>query len=223
MKIFNQIAAVYDRMNHVMSLGRDKRWRELACKAVDMEPLRILDLATGTGDLALALRKRFPQAEIIGLDSSAGMLESAREKAKTANIKFIEGDAHKIAQSVEVSVDLITCAFGFRNFSDQRLALRECAQILKPDGRLVVLEFFRPGSRFLGRMVNLWISFIAFVFAHSNRDAYRYLTNSISGAKTELEFRQLASSVGFIAVSRHWYSPSCTRLEFCKDASGGRK
>ena len=92
-RLFTDIAAIYDRMNHVLSLGLDRRWRRVAAADVKGTPTRILDLACGTGDFAFALARRFPKAEITGVDLTPAMLEIARAKNTFPRIRFVEGDA----------------------------------------------------------------------------------------------------------------------------------
>ena len=92
-RLFTDIAAIYDRMNHVLSLGLDRRWRRLAAADVKGTPARMLDLACGTGDFSFALARRFPEAAITGVDLTPAMLEIARAKNRSPHIRFMEGDA----------------------------------------------------------------------------------------------------------------------------------
>ncbi len=181
-RLFTDIAAIYDRMNHVLSLGLDRRWRRMAAADVKGTPTRILDLACGTGDFAFALARRFPEAEIVGVDLTPAMLEIARAKNPSPRIRFMEGDACDLSPCTpQAPFALCSCAFGFRNFPDRRRALCEARRLLEPDGELLVLEFFRPGNALLGRITSAWLRLMAALFARRNTSAYRYLRESMDG------------------------------------------
>ncbi len=216
-RLFTDIAAIYDRLNHVFSLGRDRRWRRLAAARVKEAPRRILDLATGTGDFAFALARRFPDAEILGLDLTPAMLEKAVEKNTSPKITFQEGDAMTLPLPSAPDFDLVACAFGFRNIPDKRRALAEARRVLKPGGRLLALEFFRPTSRLLGAFTMLWLRLFTLIFARSRRSAYNYLRESMKSTLTAQEFIALVQAEGFILESRAFFFPCCTCLVWKRD------
>lgn len=146
--MFDRIAPTYDVLNHTLSANIDRLWRRRVVRCVAAgAPRRILDLATGTGDLALALARAVPGAQVLGLDLSEGMLDGARRKAVAAGLDarvlLERGDAEHLALA-DASVDAVTVAFGVRNFGDLECGLREMARVLKPGGRAVVLEFSTP-------------------------------------------------------------------------------
>ena len=147
-QMFDNIAPAYDFMNRAMTFGLDRAWlKALLREAAKGEPVDVLDLATGTGDVALALRRRLPGANICGLDLSEGMLEIARRKNERANagITFIQGDC--LATGLpDSSADLITIAYGVRNFQDLQAGYREMARVLRPGGKLCVLELAQPAN-----------------------------------------------------------------------------
>src|SRR5918998_3564746 len=146
--MFDRIARVYDRMNAVMTAGLDQRWRERAVDLAAVSPGdRALDVATGTGDLALALARRIgPRGSVVGSDFSDGMLELARRKAPapgSAPVAFEWGDALELPYA-DGAFAAATVGFGARNFSDLDRGLAEMARVVRPGGRVVVLEITTP-------------------------------------------------------------------------------
>ncbi len=219
--LFDRIAPKYDRMNRIMSLSLDRRWRNAALGLLppasdgNAPPLRALDLACGTGDFAAALLKLRPDAEIICADLSPEMLDIARAKlAGAPDISFVAADAQDLSAFGDGSFGLVMCAFGFRNFPDKRKALAECRRILAPGGKLVVLELFRPKSRLLGGIVRMWLAVVAAIFAGGSRREYAYLRNSVAGTVTADEFIRMAKDAGFASVRRRFLFPAATALAF---------
>src|SRR3954471_20151948 len=138
--MFDRIASVYDLMNSVMTVGMHQRWRERAVDLSGVGPgAKALDVATGTGDLAVALRER--GADVVGVDFAEKMLEIARQKEPA--IEFRTGDALAL-DFPDDSFDAATVGFGARNFADLDQGLREMARVVKPGGRVVVLEMTTP-------------------------------------------------------------------------------
>ena len=214
--LFSSIADRYDRMNRVMSLALDRRWRRKVISDLDLPPrANVLDLACGTGDFAAALLRQFPDVRVTGVDLTPEMLAIARQKlVGSADVTFCTGDAQDLAAFSDTTFDLIVCAFGFRNFPDKQKALAACHRVLKPAGRLVVLELFRPRSRFIGTLVNSWLSLVAFLFASGARKAYAYLRRSVAETVSADEFVSLAARVGFQCDRRRIFFPSATGLSF---------
>lgn len=212
-RLFTGIAGVYDRMNRILSLGRDRRWRRQAVATVRGQPVRILDLACGTGDFAFALAERFPEAEIVGVDLTPAMLEIARAKNRSPRISFREGNAQALDSDLS-PVGLVACAFGFRNFPDRAAALREARRVLAEKGELLVLEFFRPRSKALGFLTACWVRMLAGFFSGRHGSAYRYLTESMRTTVTEGEFVALAAANGFVLAERRFFFPCCSCLRF---------
>ena len=215
-ELFAHIAARYDRMNRIMSLALDRRWRRLALNAATLPPTgAVLDLACGTGDFTVEVRLRCPKAAIIGIDLTPEMLEIARAKtSRMSGIRFQTGDAQDLAELPDGTFGLIICAFGFRNFPDKSKALAECRRVLAPDGELVVLELFHPVSRILGFLVNIWLAVIAFLFARDTPTEYAYLRRSVSDTISADAFAGLAEEAGFSLHSRRFFLPAATCMVF---------
>ena len=221
--MFTRIAGMYDRLNRAQSLGLDVVWRKraLACLArTSPSPRRILDLATGTADFAIASARRFPDAHVTGVDLTPAMLEVGRRKVEAAGlagrVALEEGDACALARAND-SADAAVCAFGFRNFPDRAAALREVARVLSPGGHLLVLELFRPRFRVLAAATAAWMACVARLFAGGAREDYAYLRASIGETCTAAEFAQLTSVAGVTAVKRNFLLPACSCLLFRKN------
>jgi demethylmenaquinone methyltransferase/2-methoxy-6-polyprenyl-1,4-benzoquinol methylase len=204
-RMFGEVSPRYDLLNRVLSMGLDGSWRRIAVgMAEPSRARRVLDLATGTGDLALAFarEKSFP-GEVVGLDFTADMIRRARNKAAARGVadrvQFLEGDALAIPEP-DGSFDIVSVAFGVRNFADVAKGLAEARRVLAPGGRLVVLEFFarreNPLLRFyLGEIVprvGRWIS--------RSPTAYAYLRDSTRGFLGPDEFAAKLDALGFAPV-----------------------
>jgi demethylmenaquinone methyltransferase/2-methoxy-6-polyprenyl-1,4-benzoquinol methylase len=182
--MFAEIAPRYDLLNRVLSVGIDRTWRVAAVEAaLEKNPRRILDLATGTGDIAVLLKKAAPQAEVIGGDFAPPMLELARQKAQKAglSILFIEADALELPFP-DNHFDAVTIAFGFRNFADYHQALVELHRVIAPDGRLCILEFPPPPQGSLGALYRFYFTRILPLIGglvSGSASAYRYLPESV--------------------------------------------
>jgi demethylmenaquinone methyltransferase/2-methoxy-6-polyprenyl-1,4-benzoquinol methylase len=175
--MFDRIAGVYDVMNSVMTAGLHHRWRERAADLAQAGPgKRALDVATGTGDLAIALARR--GAEVVGSDFSEGMLERAR--AKSGAVRWEQANALALPYPDDV-FDAATVGFGARNFSDLRLGLSEMARVVRPGGRVVVLEITTPTKPPLSTFFSLWFDRIVPLLGRVTGEdqAYSYLPNSV--------------------------------------------
>ena len=175
--MFDRIASVYDLMNSVMTAGMHQRWRERAVDLTAVGPgSRALDVATGTGDLAIALRER--GAEVVGADFSEKMLEIARRKAP--QIDFRTGNALAL-EFADDEFDAATVGFGARNFDDLQRGLDEMARVVKPGGRVVVLEITTPQKPPLSFFFRLWFDSVVPLIGRlaGDPDAYEYLPNSV--------------------------------------------
>ena len=175
--MFDRIARVYDRMNGVMTAGMHHCWRERAVDLAAVGPgARALDVATGTGDLAIALRAR--GADVVGLDFSERMLELAR--AKAPDIRFEAGNALALPYA-DGEFDAVTVGFGARNFSDLGKGLAEMARVTRPGGRVVVLEITTPQKPPLSWFFKLWFDQVVPRLGRLAGDpaAYTYLPSSV--------------------------------------------
>lgn len=197
--MFTSIAHRYDFLNHALSLNIDRRWRRQLVEACDVRAGEcVLDVATGTGDVAIEFGRRTSAACIVGLDPSFGMLDVARNKvASDLRAALILGDALALPFP-DQSFDVVTIAFGLRNLPDYARGVNEMARVLRPGGRLVVLEFLPP--RGAARLV--FRSYIATVLPVLGRavsgspEAYRYLASSIGEFIDAASVRELMSNAG---------------------------
>lgn len=202
--MFDRIAPKYDLLNHTLSANIDRLWRRRVVREVRRaHPQRILDLATGTGDLAIALAQRLPAARVLGIDLSEQMLDVAREKivrrGLEERIALDCGDAERL-ELADGAVDVVTVAFGVRNFENLEAGLREMARVVKSGGRVVILEFSTPRNR-LFRWLYETYSFrllprIGGAVARDRR-AYEYLPASIAEFPAPERFLALLSAAGF--------------------------
>lgn len=177
--MFDRIAGLYDLMNSVMTAGLHHRWRERAADLAALEPGdRPLDVATGTGDLALALARRVgPQGAVVGSDFSEGMLALARRKgAGVPNVRFEQANALALPYA-DGEFAASTVGFGARNFSDLPQGLSEMARVVRPGGRVVVLEITTPTTPPLSTFFRLWFDRIVPLIGRD--EAYTYLPNSV--------------------------------------------
>jgi demethylmenaquinone methyltransferase/2-methoxy-6-polyprenyl-1,4-benzoquinol methylase len=175
--MFDRIASVYDLMNSVMTAGMHQRWRERAVDLAGVGPgSRAVDVATGTGDLAIALRER--GADVVGIDFAEKMLEIARQKAP--EIDFRTGNALAL-EFPDDEFDAATVGFGARNFDDLDRGLAEMARVVRPGGRVVVLEITTPQRPPLSVFFELWFDHLVPLIGRlaGDPDAYEYLPNSV--------------------------------------------
>ena len=182
--MFDRIVPRYDLMNRLMTGGRDVAWRREAARiAIASGAGRALDVATGTGDLALELRRQ-DVPDVIGLDFSHEMLATAEIKRGTQRVdgvRFLQGDAMNMPFPDE-SFDALTIAWGLRNLPDYQAGIREMARVLRPEGRLVILEMTPLQNESLRRTFNLYFHNVVPLIGgllSGDRDAYRYLPDSV--------------------------------------------
>jgi demethylmenaquinone methyltransferase/2-methoxy-6-polyprenyl-1,4-benzoquinol methylase len=184
-RMFGQIAPWYDSLNHLLSLNIDRRWRAFTVKAVPPAgELPILDLCTGTGDLAFEYRK-VSHVPIVAADFCHEMLERAEKKKHqkhTVGITFLEADAQELPFGNSL-FQLVSCAFGLRNISDTIRGLDEMIRVLAPGGRLAILEFSKPTHPVLGRLYRWYFRYIlpgiGQIMSRNSESAYKYLPESV--------------------------------------------
>ena len=202
-KMFDRISPKYDRLNHLLSFNIDKTWRRKTAKAVaKSQPETILDLATGTSDLAIALAKYNPQAYIIGVDFSEKMLAIGKEKVKKQGLEnqidLQLGDAAALPFE-DQSFDAVTVAFGVRNFEDLQQGLSEICRVLKPNGQVFILEFSMPEKFPIKQAYQLYFKHILpKIGKQVSKDAwaYSYLPESVERFPKPATFLQTLNGNG---------------------------
>jgi demethylmenaquinone methyltransferase / 2-methoxy-6-polyprenyl-1,4-benzoquinol methylase len=202
--MFNRIAFRYDFLNRFLSAGIDIYWRKRAIKELTAaDPQIILDVATGTADVAIMMTKYLHPKKIIGIDISQSMLELGRKKiAKLQLNNVIEletGDSEAINLSDE-TFDAVTVAFGVRNFENLEKGLSEIRRVLKPNGKLVVLEFSKPKKLFLRKLYNFYMRIAAKgvgKWVAKNGEAYEYLQESVNAFPEGQHFADILQRTGY--------------------------
>ena len=204
--MFDQIAPRYDSRNRLFSLDRDRAWRRRAAQLARLHPGETaLDLCTGTGKLAHELVPFVrPGGRVIGIDFSPGMLELGRQREP--EVEFRQGDVGRISQA-DASVDAVTIGFGLRNLVDREAALREMRRVLRPGGRLVILEFAPPPAGPLMSAYRFYLSRVmpgvARLFSAGEANAYRYLAETVAGFPQPAVLARDLERLGFaVAVER---------------------
>jgi demethylmenaquinone methyltransferase/2-methoxy-6-polyprenyl-1,4-benzoquinol methylase len=202
--MFNNISGTYDFLNHFMSLGIDILWRKKAIKELkSIKPRIMLDVATGTGDFAFEAIKILAPEKIIGVDISEGMLDVARKKINERNLQHVfsvqTGDSEGL-QFSDDHFDAITVAFGVRNYENLEKGLADMYRVLKPGGKIVILEFSKPRNFPIKQGYNFYFKHITptlgKIFSKDNR-AYCYLPESVAAFPDGEDFIRLMDKVGF--------------------------
>ncbi len=202
--MFNDIAFRYDFLNRFLSAGIDIRWRKKAIKQLlKTQPKTILDVATGTADVARMASGILKPNKITGIDISDGMLELGRKKIQKlgleGSIELLNGDCETINFKND-SFEAVTVAFGVRNFENLEKGLSEILRVLKPGGKLVVLEFSKPKSAVVKAFYNFYMKVICPVAGKifsKNRDAYQYLDESIQKFPEGKNFTNILDNLGY--------------------------
>ncbi len=213
-ELFNSIAGRYDLVNRLTTLGLDKRWRRKACEIalayMDVKKPRVLDVACGTGDMIRCMMKRLEKrgvpARFYGLDCSERMLEIAKKKVPFAELKV--GNAEEIPFP-DGSFDLVSVAFGLRNFSEREKAISEIHRVLKQGGILLLLEFSRNES-FLGKLAWSYTRSVVPIIGGiltGNREAYNHLWRSIEAFPSPEELSPEFEKRGFEVLTIRWFFP----------------
>ncbi len=205
--MFDQIAFRYDFLNRFLSGGIDIYWRKRAIKELrQLQPKKMLDVATGTADIAIMSYKFLKPETIIGIDISEGMLQLGRKKVANLllnkEIELLQGDSEAI-NFVDNTFDAITVAFGVRNFENLRKGLGEMKRVLKPGGKLVVLEFSKPKQSVIKGLYNLYMRIITpriGKLISKNGEAYKYLNNSVQKFPEGNDFLTIMNDVGYTAT-----------------------
>jgi len=205
--MFDRISPKYDFLNRLLSAGIDQQWRKKLIRLMRrQQPRRILDIATGTGDLALMQARRLSPQEVTGLDLSEGMLEVARKKVAKAGltdkVKLVQGDAENLPFP-DGSFDAVSVAFGVRNFEDLEAGIREMHRILSDDGQMYILEFSQPEKSPFKQLYGFYskkiLPFIGKLIS-GDASAYTYLPQSIAAFPYGERMKRIILQNGFDEV-----------------------
>ncbi len=202
-QMFDSISPKYDFLNHTLSLGIDKIWRKKAINELKVvNPKKILDVATGTGDMAIEALRLNPD-KVVGIDISEGMMTFGREKLKKAgitNIVLEKGDSENINYP-DNEFDAVMVAFGVRNFENLEKGLTEMNRVMRKDGKVAILEFSKPASFPFKQGYNFYFNnilpFIGKVFSKNNK-AYTYLPESVKAFPDGSDFIKIMTKCGYL-------------------------
>ncbi|MGI6342397.1 MAG: bifunctional demethylmenaquinone methyltransferase/2-methoxy-6-polyprenyl-1,4-benzoquinol methylase UbiE [Bacteroidales bacterium] len=215
--MFNNIAPNYDTLNHVLSFGIDKIWRKKLIKQlISNKPEKVLDVATGTGDLAFNLLKKH-NAEVVAVDISTNMMEIARQKAKKnniTNVSFMEASAENLPFD-DNSFDAVMVAFGIRNFADLNKGLAEMRRVLKTKGKVFILEFSEPNKFPLKNLYKFYSKhFIPAIgkLISKNKYAYKYLPETIAEFPKNEKMVEIITNNGYINCIYYKYTGGICNL-----------
>ncbi len=206
--LFDQISPTYDRLNHLLSFGIDRSWRRKTLSDVSPDKqlaLTALDLCAGTLDLSIEFLKLYPQSKVVALDFSHSMLKRGLEKIPQHvrdRIDLVCADGLKLPFKKE-EFDVVLCAYGMRNLDNNELGLKEIRSVLKPGGKILILDFFRPRKRstkiFHQTYGKFWLPLMGGVVS-GNRKAYCYLHESVKKYYSPEEYQKLMMQCGFTVL-----------------------
>lgn len=209
--VFHSVAAKYDIMNDVMSMGIHRLWKRFTIDCSGVRPgQQVLDLAGGTGDITALFSKRVgPTGKVVLADINESMLNVGRDKLRdlglVTNIEFVQANAEALPFA-DNSFDIVSIGFGLRNVTDKDAALRSIFRVLKPGGRLLVLEFSKPQSEVLSKAYDLYsfriLPFMGQLIAN-DKESYQYLAESIRMHPDQETLKQMMQDAGFAEVSYH--------------------
>ena len=203
-QMFDNISPKYDFLNHFLSFGIDKIWRNKTIKVVgENNPKYILDVATGTGDLAFVAQRKLNPNKIVGLDLSNGMLNVGRQKSKKRGlekiIEFTQGDSEKLPFEDNL-FDAVMVSFGVRNFENLIAGLSEINRVLKKDGKITILEFSKPSTFPVKQAYGIYSKYLLPIFGAAiskDKSAYQYLPESVAAFPEGESFLRKLESAGF--------------------------
>jgi demethylmenaquinone methyltransferase/2-methoxy-6-polyprenyl-1,4-benzoquinol methylase len=206
-RMFDKIAPSYDRLNHALSLGIDRRWRRTAVDALGKhQPQQILDIATGTGDFALLLAKRIKPQHIVGADISEGMMAVGREKVKEEGLQNVISFQYEDCMQLSFpdgSFDAVTSSYGVRNFQNLDKGLQEMQRVLRPGGHLLIVELTPPPSFPMKQLFWLYahvvMPLLGRLISHDD-SAYTYLPASMEAFPQPEQMEGILRKAGFTEV-----------------------
>jgi demethylmenaquinone methyltransferase/2-methoxy-6-polyprenyl-1,4-benzoquinol methylase len=205
--MFADIAPTYDKANHLLSFNKDIQWRKESVRQMlrdGFEPRTALDLCAGTGDFAIALKEQAPRAQVVMADFAKPMLRLAKDKVGSQQgFELLAADALKLPFH-DMAFDAVVCGFGVRNLDSLETGLKEIARVLKPGGRAVILEFFKPTGLLTRLAHTFYVGAIVPLrggAVSNNKEAYDYLQKSAKNFASLGEFKQLMEKCGFRDIS----------------------
>ncbi|MBR5834836.1 MAG: bifunctional demethylmenaquinone methyltransferase/2-methoxy-6-polyprenyl-1,4-benzoquinol methylase UbiE [Bacteroidales bacterium] len=222
-RLFNNIASDYDRLNHILSLNIDKGWRRKAVREIaDQEmPVKVLDIACGTGDFTIEIARKLPAgSQVMGVDISEGMMQIGKEKIRKAGVDAEMSIADCEALPYEPNTfDRITVGFGVRNFERLELCLEEMYRVLKSDGKLVILELSLPSNALIRSFYLLYFQKIMPAiggYISGDRGAYEYLHTSVLRFPAPEKFIAMLKAAGFAEVEHRSLTFGICRMYVCQ-------
>lgn len=216
-ELFDDIAVKYDRFNHLSTLGADRSWRRRGVRAIadTDQPINVLDVATGTADFAIAVSQKAAQgSHITGIDLSEGMLEVGRNKCRNLPIELEVGDAENL-RFADGSFDRVCVAFGVRNFENLMKGLKEMRRVLKPGGKLVILELSYPKNRLIFSFYKFYsLKILPRIGTRmtGNKGAYTYLPDSILKFPLPEKFIPMLTQAGYTSVKARQFMFGVCRM-----------
>jgi demethylmenaquinone methyltransferase/2-methoxy-6-polyprenyl-1,4-benzoquinol methylase len=224
--IFSRVAPVYDLANHILSLRQDVHWRDFTAACLRPGPTgRVLDVATGTADLALAVARLPYKPQVVGLDLVPAMLKRAKPKLRRragGRIRLMAGNAMHLPFP-SASFDAVTIAFGIRNIPRRVQAMAEMARVLTPGGRLYVLEFTSPRKAWVRRFYDRYLQRLLPAIGgwlSGDRDSYQYLADTIMAFPTPEDFRGEMAAAGFISPRSYALTQGIAWLHIAEKPAG---
>ena len=218
--LFEEVAPRYDRITRLLSLGRDAAWKRWMISKLPQDRVHdVLDLACGTGDITFALRERFPQAEVTGVDLSPEMLELARKRS-TGQVTFMEGDMSELLVE-DQSIDLVTGGYALRNAPDLARTLGEIHRVLRPGGHVAILDFSAPDHSFLrliqSKVLWVWGGFWGLVM-HGNPAVYAYIARSLDRFPSRSDLHDQLEENGLHPVESRCFMFGMIQVILCQTA-----
>ncbi len=220
-ELFTTIAARYDRINRIMSFGRDSVWKDrLVAGLPNIEAPRCLDLACGTGDITFRLARRYPEGSIVGLDLTEAMTDLARQRNSADNIEFVTADMCE-TDFADEEFDIVTGGYAIRNAPDLDKALAEIHRVMKPGATAVFLDFSKPASPAVQTiefvMLKLWAGFWGWAF-YRKAGLYTYIAESLRQFPDTVRLRHILGEHGFTDIRSRKHFGILAETLFCTKA-----